>query len=107
VLPPSDSCLPHPHKDRLFVVKCSNMNPRRSRYRVLSIALALAAVCAPSLAQDGVALLTKMRQALGGADPRRGSVSRGSIPASKWHYLLIESGLIENRGHHSRNPERS
>jgi hypothetical protein len=44
------------------------MNPRRSRYRVLSITLALAAVCAPSLAQDGVALLHKMQQALGGAD---------------------------------------
>jgi hypothetical protein len=44
------------------------MNPRRSRYRVLSITLVLAAVCAPALAQDGVALLHKMQQALGGAD---------------------------------------
>jgi len=33
---------------------------------------------------------------------RRRALSRGSIPASKWHYLLIE-----NRGHRSRNPERS
>ena len=49
-------------------MNCSNMNPRRSRYRVLSIMLALAAACAPSLAQGGVSLLHKMQQALGGAD---------------------------------------
>lgn len=44
------------------------MNPRRSGHRVLSITLALAVVCSPSLAQDGVTLLRKMQQALGGAD---------------------------------------
>jgi hypothetical protein len=44
------------------------MNPPRSGHRVLSITLALAVVCGPSLAQDGVRLLHKMQQALGGAD---------------------------------------
>lgn len=51
-----------------MVVNFSNMNQRRSRYCFLSITLALAAACAPVLAQDGVALLHKMQQALGGAD---------------------------------------
>ncbi len=44
------------------------MNLRRSSCRDLSIMLALAALCAPMLAQDGLALLHKMQQALGGAD---------------------------------------
>jgi len=48
-------------------VKCSNVN-RHSCYRVFSITIALAAVCAPSLAQDGMTLLHKMQDALGGAD---------------------------------------
>ena len=51
-----------------MVVKCPNMSLRGSRYRMLSVTLALAAFCTPSLAQDGVALLRKMQWALGGAD---------------------------------------
>lgn len=54
-----------------MVVKRSTVDPHRLRSRVFRIALALAVevVCALSrAAQDGVVLLRKMQQALGGAD---------------------------------------
>ena len=44
------------------------MDPRRSRYRILSIALAVGFVCAVAVAQDGATLLHKMQPALSGAD---------------------------------------